>query len=288
MTLETKWPRNERTVSQTSERQCILSQRVDANGNPYLFSWGAGLVLTVEANSTPLIVTAANGYDKFGNVDRVGICNENVDIPLNTGLFQMIYADIAPDGSLTFGSNEIFVDFPELNQKGEAHSTAAGIFSFNTKTMIGKLGNGTTADQKYRVILGMAITSGGNIIFAFSYSTQNQYDSGDIALLAGVSQSYSLSAPMLGDSEIKFYLVNKTGTNGYTVGDRVNPDIWYAPGFYTGIQMRRVFGSPNATVVSGPAGTSGFIVQTFTAPYGVLIDAPHADWDYCFTAKRLW
>ena len=67
--------------------------------------------LTISAASTPLVLTAANGFGAAGAVDRVGIVSVDTAIgnfnTAGTPTVNYLYGDIAANGSVTFGSTTL-------------------------------------------------------------------------------------------------------------------------------------------------------------------------------------
>lgn len=53
-------------------RQTVLSSAVDTNGLPTFISAGTGLVANIAATTTTIRLTAANGFDDYGPVNRIG------------------------------------------------------------------------------------------------------------------------------------------------------------------------------------------------------------------------
>jgi len=77
------------------KRQVIMSASVDANGVPNFLSAGTGLSVNVEADSAPLIVTAAGGYGSQGAINYVErITTDGVisGLPANSTVF--LYRDL--------------------------------------------------------------------------------------------------------------------------------------------------------------------------------------------------
>lgn len=62
------------------ERQTVLQGSVDANGMANFLSAGAGTNIAVAATTVPIIVTAANGVDINGEIDRVGAISADTTI----------------------------------------------------------------------------------------------------------------------------------------------------------------------------------------------------------------
>ena len=226
-------------------RQTVLRGVVDSDGMPSFLTEGTGTAVTLSASeSSPVILTAANGYATNGQVDRIARLTSDRTIALTpavaianataatatltinttvahgrstgdlvtltgftpagyngqrtitvttptqftitypsalgavtvTGTYMLlnyIYGDIAADGTVTFGASLV----QPIYQGGGAYSTAAGQFTFNTSEMVGKVGDGTAATQKYRVYIGEAYATATAASGALAYALKGRYRS---------------------------------------------------------------------------------------------------------------
>jgi hypothetical protein len=131
---------------------------------------GAGLSVDVAAD---MILTAANGYDANGKpVDRIGITTSTNISGLTDNAVNCLYADIAEDGTLTYGKTTL----ADLYQ--DTFSNTNGQFVFSPSAYVGKVGDGAAAVQTYRVFFATATTSGGAVTDVKLRPVQGLYDSG--------------------------------------------------------------------------------------------------------------
>jgi hypothetical protein len=156
-------------------RQTVLSSSVDANGYPNFISAGAGLSVNIAATTTPITLTASNGFGAYGPINLVGRIVADTSISsLTDNNTNYLYADIAANGTCTLGKTTL----APVYQFGGTYSTTNGQFTFNICDMIGKVGNGSAAVQTYRVFIGHAVTSGGSVTSVVNYALRGKYDSG--------------------------------------------------------------------------------------------------------------
>ena len=170
-------------------RQCVLSSVVDANGFPNYIAAGSGLAVDINAAPTPLILTAANGCDANGAVDRVGIQSADTSLVMTASTTNYIYGDIAADGTITFGKTSV----APADQRGGTYSITNGQFTFNIVEMVGKVGNGSVATQTYRVYIGEAVTNGSGVTSVVHYALQGRYQSSFTATLPSPSTAVAFN-----------------------------------------------------------------------------------------------
>jgi hypothetical protein len=184
-------------VSANATRQTIMSGPVSSTtGLPSLFPASAsGLSLTAQNVSTtaPLVVFAAGGFSTTGARNRIASATSNPTWQnLTDSATNYLYADIDANGDLSYGSTTTAPTY----QWGGTYSTTSGAYTFNIAEMTMKVGNGSTASQVYRVFVGEAVTSGGNVTSTRAYAYGGVYDSGWTTTLsnAGVSVSHNIGA----------------------------------------------------------------------------------------------
>ena len=175
-------------------RQTVLSSSVDSNGLPDYISIGTGLSVDIAATSVPVIIAAANGFNSSGRVDRVGTVSADTSIgSLTASSTCFLYADIAADGSVTFGHTTLAPAY----QWGGAYSTTSDQFTFNIQEMVAKVGNGATAVQTYRVYIGEAVTDVSSVTSVVNYALAGRYNSGSfsLALSTTYTKSHNIGIP---------------------------------------------------------------------------------------------
>lgn len=204
-------------IKRLEKRQTVLAGSVDSSGHANFISAGSGFSVNVAATSKPIVLAAANGYNSAGNLDRVGVVSADTSIgSLTPSSTCYLYADIAADGSVTFGHTTL----APVYQWGGTYSTTSGQFTFNIQEMIGKVGNGSSAVQTYRLFIGEATTNGSGVTAVVNYAIQGRYQSAAAAIAINTKYSYSANigvTPRVFD----VYMVNTSTDLGYAVGDIV-------------------------------------------------------------------
>lgn len=162
---------NSQQYTRGGVRQTVSASSVDSGGLPNFLTTVGTLNLPIAATATGLRVTAANGFNENGPVNRNGSISADTTLLLPASSTNYVYADIAADGTLTFGSTTLI----PVYQFGGTYSTTSGQFTFNICDMIGKVGNGSAAVQTYRVFIGQAVTSGGAVTSVVNYALNRRY-----------------------------------------------------------------------------------------------------------------
>jgi hypothetical protein len=250
------------TSVQVPVRQTVLSGPVDSNG---FAAFGGSTGSTTVTAAGTLVATAANGL-----INRVG----TIVNPSWTGLTASayLYLDIASDGTCTTGS----ISQMPVYQWGGTYSTTNGKFTFNIQEMTGKVGNGSTAVQTYRVFVG-EVAAAGTVSAITWYALNGRYQSADTAF------TYSSSVVLnhnIGDSNVEIIgeLVCVTAEAGYTPGQVIQLP---SPSFETNARGTSWVQSSHKTV-------------TFYIPFSILsvntsssyFGVTPANWKLRVTAKR--
>lgn len=262
-------------------RQTVLSGPVDSNG---LASFGGSTGSTTVTMSGTLVATAANGFSSTGGVNLVGSGTNLSWTGLSTNGTMYLYVDVGSDGSLTAGSGTLAPTY----QWGGTYSTTSGQFTFNIQEMVGKVGNGSTAAQTYRVYVGQ-VTVAGNVVTAIVwYQLMGRFRSASTAGLPALNSATSVTHNLGFKPKITQFIGTCTTTdNGWSVGDEYHEWIGRDS---TGTQNVRIVPHPNAdgltmTVVAPPSSGS-----YATAPKGGGIGgaATLSSWSYITQAQRDW
>jgi hypothetical protein len=161
------------SATRPSVRQTVLNSPVDTAGLPTFLqvAGGSGLSLTMigVSASTPLVITAANGY-----TDKIGISTVNLPVSLAANATHYLIGDIQTNGSInlaTTGTAPVY-------QWGGTPSVAAGAYTFNIQEMKGYLGNGTTAVPTGTVVfLGEIVTGASTVTSVVNYALMGRYES---------------------------------------------------------------------------------------------------------------
>lgn len=188
-------------------RQTCLSGPVDSAGLPSFGGSAGGTSVTL---SGTFIVTAANGFDGYGAVDRVGSITNPVFTGLSTNGTMFLYVDIAADGTCTPGTGTL----APVYQWGGSYSNTANKFTFNIQEMIGKVGSGGTSAQAYRVYLGEVIVSGGVVTTITGYALQGQYRSPEYSVATSGSATKSHNIGVIPD-DVRLWVAKAAGGARY-------------------------------------------------------------------------
>ena len=268
-----------------SIRQTVLSSAVDSSGYPTFITAGTGLSVNIAATATPITLTAANGYDANGAVDYLGRITSDTTISgLTDSATNYLYATIGASGSVTLGSTTV----APVYQMGGTYAVTSGLFTFNIQQMIGKVGDGVSATQAYRVYLGEAVTSGGNVTSVVNYALCGRYLSADTAVpspASTLSFSHKIGVRQV---DARLWLKNVSTEFGYSAGDIVEP-VGYPTAGPNGPVCVQLSSSNSAQFTSGQAGTCGLLVQVASGGNaGLNMDPTTAKWNIYMEARRPW
>lgn len=195
-------------------RQTVASGPVDSSGLP---SFGGSTGSTTVTASGTLIVTAANGWNTSGALDRVGSITNPSWTGLSTNGTRYLYLDIAVDGTCTTGSTTL----SPVYQDGGTYSTTNGQFTFNISEMIGTVGDGSAANQTYRVFVGEVTVSGSVVTAITWYALRGKYQS-DLQTVTALTLAIANHNIGVVPKSVRVVLVNQTTEYGYSAGDEVD------------------------------------------------------------------
>lgn len=263
----------------SARRQTVLFGPVDSNG---LSSFGGSTGGTTVTAAGTLILTAANGCDANGPVDRVGAITNPSWTGLSTNGTMYLYLDINADGTCTPTSSTL----APIYQEGGAYSTTNNQFTFNVSEMVGKVGNGSSAAQVYRVCVGQVTVSGGVVTAIVWYALKGRYVSPFTATLPGASTSVSLT--------------HNLGVNTFQPAQLIFECIAADNGFAVGSRLQAgSFATTNTTIVFPgtvwDALTMGFSTANGAGPWlaapkagGSPANLTNASWKYAMIIDRGW
>lgn len=253
-------------------RQTVLSGPVDTNGLP---SFGGSTGSTTVTASGTLIPTAANG-----TANRTGSITNPSWTGLSTNGTMFLYLDIAANGTCTPGSTTLEPTYRE----GGADVTTNGQFTFNIGEMVGKVGNGSVANQVYRVFVGQVTVAGGVVTAIVWYALRGRYAGAFVGTLpTGVVVSANHNIGQVpGQSLVEIRCL--TPEFGYSIGDVVQnvytqntSSVW-----------------PPITVGKSPLAT-WFTFWTSGNTWGIqrkdtvgIVTPTLANWAYRMTSMRGW
>lgn len=339
-------------------RQTVLSSSVDSNGLPNFITAGSGLSAAIAATTTPVVMTAANGYGPAGQVDLVGRVTADTTISSLTGaqsvssitrsgstatvttgsahnlvtgaeitmsgatqteynvtaivtvtgsttftytvsgtpatpatgspvytVTNYLYGDIASGGGVTLGKGLL----PPAYQFGGTYSTTANQFTFNIQEMVGKVGNGSTAAQTYRVYIGEVQCSSSAVTAQKNYALMGWCVSPFTATLPGtatvVTVTHNIGTKfILGDIRVELECTATDGT--FSVGDVEFSAQTDMSSNYASSPMPRTITDRN-TVVWRTGAYGAFFTNSKTAG-GARVALTAANWKYRTIVTRGW
>lgn len=272
-------------LTQGNANQALIGRRQTvttgplSSGAPNLLATVAGLPLSTSnvAAATPLIVRASNG-----DFERWGLSTGNVSFgTLANTTTNYLYVTVGVDGVLTGGNT---TQVPVYQESGTPGVTS-GLFTFNYGEMKGYLGNGSTAPQAYVVVVGEAVTSGGNVTAVTAYAYNGRYDSGFTATLpaasTAVAKNHNIGAlPRFCD----FRMQNATTDLGYAVGDEIGLGS-IATGDGTFYRPPTLSAGNKSMTIINSSSASWSVLNKSTGASGVTT---LASWKYRLIADRGW
>ncbi len=263
-------------------RQTVLSGPVDSNGLP---SFGGSTGSTTVTASGAIVATAANGAGASGAVDRVGAITNPSWTGLSTNGTMYLYLDIAADGTCTPGAGTLTPTY----RPGGADVVTANQFTFNVQEMVGKVGNGSSAAQTYRVYVGEVTVAGGVVTAITWYAIQGRYVSAFAATLPGTSAAITVTHNLgakfvIGRIIIQVECTTTDGT--YAVGDIVyDPDTDMSTNYATSKPPKSITG-PNTLIWT--TGNFGAFYSNSKTAGGVRVVLTAASWKYRTIINRGW
>lgn len=186
------WKSVAMSVQPVTVRQTVELGTVDSNG---FAAFGGSTGSTTVTTATTLYLNAANGM-----VNRRGSITNPSWTGLSTNGTMYAYLDIAADGTCTTGSTTL----APVYQFGGTYSTTSNQFTFNIQEMTGKVGNGSTAAQTYRVFVGEVTVASGVVTAITWYALMGRYKKSAQALTIGMNVSM---AHNIGTADVNGYLI---------------------------------------------------------------------------------
>ncbi len=257
-------------------RQTVLSGPVDSNGLP---NFGGSTGSTTVTMTGTLVATAANGAASTGAVDLAGSIVNASWTGLSTNGTMYLYLTVNTDGTCTTGSTTLAPNY----QWGGTYSTTSGQSTFNVQDMTMKVGNGSSADQAYRVFVGQVTVAGGVVSAITWYALMGRYIGAWTATLPAAGSAVSASHNIgVSDIESKFVAECTTTDSGYAVGDRITPSQHGAGGANSPTYAWTTATSTGTVCVTA----TGWRVNNKSS--GASAGVTASSWKYRFEAKRAW
>jgi hypothetical protein len=174
--------------------------------------------------SSPLCITAANGYDgtNYGEKNLTGCATTNLTwsgLPASSTVYLSVDLSCGA-GVCTLTPTSTTV--APVYQFGGLASVSSNAFTYNISEARGYCGNGSAAVQCYRVFVGEVTTNGSGVTASVAYAYNGLYDSGWTQNLPATSTVTSKNHN-IGTNLIlpRMVLENTTADDGYAVGDQV-------------------------------------------------------------------
>lgn len=229
-------------------RQTAVSSAVDSSGYASYITIGTGLAVNLAATSVPVILTASNGSDSNGQVDRVGSISADTTIGSLTGsTTNYLYADIAANGTVTLGATTL----APVYQFGGTYSVTSGQFTYNIQEMVGKVGNGSSAVQTYRVFIGEAVTGVSTVTSVVNYALNGRYRA---ETTVAVATTYTFSSNIGVYPQIVNGLYRQNNTYGWAaISSSISTDTGQVRGIEVGQTDRNTCKAQTGTHAVGPS-----------------------------------
>lgn len=258
-------------------RQTVLSGTVDANGLP---NFGGSTGSTTVTTATTLIITAANGADITGSVNRTCSITNASWTGLSTNGTMYLYVTVNADGTCTTASTTVL----PVYQWGGSFSNVAGAFVFNIQGMTGNLGTGAANAQAYVTFVGEVAVAANVTTSITWYALMGRYRSATTATLPGLSTQTSFNHNLgLIPAKSQVVVVNITADGGYVTGEQAGEMITVAAG--VGYPVNPLRSTRNAMSVSTGNTTAWALIP---AAGGAGAGMTLVDWSYRGEAERGW
>lgn len=204
-------------------RQTVLAAPVDTSGLPsFLPATSASLVLTTQnvTSTAPLVITASNGSDLNGDLNRVGQKTDNtLSWTVGASVTSYLPVTVNADGTLTAVTP---VTLAPIYQWGGAPAVTNNQYTYNIQE--GKMykGNGSVANQVNDVIVGEAVSGATTITSTIAYAVRGRYSSPEQSVPAANTALAIAHNIGVVPKKWQTVLVNKTTEGGYAVDDEID------------------------------------------------------------------
>ena len=261
------------TSTSVPVRQTVLSGPVDTNG---ISAFGGSTGSTTVTATGTLKATAAAG----GDVDYIGSIVNPSWTGLSTNGAMYLYLDITSGGVVTPGSTTLAPTY----RWGGADVTTNLQNTFNIQEMKMKMGNGSVANQVYRVFVGEVTVAGGVVTAITWYALMGRYRKQvtPTNYSAGTVLSANHNIGVLPDN-FRAVLVCTSAVSGYAVGDIIDAlhhDPTAGSGYGANVAAGRL------AIQYSIAASGGIYIVPKGG--GTSATASAANFDCIFTANRGW
>jgi hypothetical protein len=261
------------TTTPITVRQTVELGTVDSNG---FAAFGGSTGSTTVTTATTLYLNAANGM-----VNRRGSITNPSWTGLSTNGTMYAYLDIASDGTCTTGSTTL----APVYQFGGTYSVTSGQFTFNIQEMTGKVGNGATAAQTYRVFVG-EVTVAGNVVTAITwYALMGRFVSTAQTIVSATVTTLNHNIGVNPPEVKQTILTCLTAEFNYSIGDKIQMAIG---GISLGGDNGLGVSTTNKTLsaITGALASSSFRYINKTT--GLNNGLTNAYWNIVYIANRGW
>ena len=256
-------------------RQTVLSGPVDSSG---LSAFGGSTGSTTVTASGTLIATSANGFSSNGGVNNTCSITNPSWTGLSTNGTTYLYLDTSA-ATCTTGSS---ANLAPTYQWGGTYSTTSGQFTFNIQEMVGKVGNGSTADQANLVYVGQVTVAGGVVSGITWYALQGRATVVSSALTTSQIQTLTHNIgtiPMARTTVLRCV----TTDAGWAAGDEISEWLEGSDG-----SSVRVWGfGLDKTTVTQNIGGNGITAVSKTSA-GNIVNLTLANWLAVHYLQRGW
>lgn len=278
-------PLPQQPVAVVPVRQTVLAAPVDTSGLPsFLPSTSASLVLATQnvTSTAPLVITASNGSNDAGDVNRVGqVTGNTLSWTVGASATSYLPVTVNADGTLTAVTP---VTLAPIYQWGGTPSVTNNQYTYNIQE--GKMykGNGTTAPQVNDVIIGEAVSGATTITSTVAYAVRGRYKSAFIATLPNSATVTTQNSNLGVEPEFAQITIKCTTTDGgFAVGDTLR---WSTGGGYNGVYVSPGIGANANKVWLSTGGASAF--SCVPKGGGASASLTAASWSYRLEADRGW
>jgi hypothetical protein len=266
-------------------RQVMTSGPATTAGLPNILPTTTASLTLTSVNlsaTTPLTVTAANGFDPATGKQRdvVGYSASNLSWSLAANTAYYLYVTVAANGTLTTG----FTTREPIYQAAGTPSVQNGQFTFNISEMKGYLGNGSLAPQSNAVFVGTATTGATTVASTSTYAYNGRYESLPATPL--VTGNWVVANHNIGvKPDVYDFIIENIATDqNYAPGDILHADS--LAGDYGGTALPLAI-TANKGAATFVAGSSTFYITS--DKYGTSrVTLNPMNWRYRYVIRRGW
>lgn len=262
-------------IAPSQNRHTVISGPVDANGLP---NFGGSTGATTVTMTGTLTACALNGYGSFGMTQRVGQITNAAWTGLSVNGTMYLALDVNQDGTCTTASMSLAPAY--IN--GGTPSVTSGQFTYDRTKKTAYVGNGSSAVQTYRVVVGQVTVAGGVVTAIVWYALNGRYDGPFTATLPGTATRTSQNHNIGVMPDTSDFIIECTTANlNFAVGDQLHASS--------------LFCNDGTLIASQPVATNGTTIAITTgasvafyalnSTTGVFASLTAASWKYKFLAE---